>query len=64
MKMKTQHPKPIGFSKSSAKKFHSNTSLHKKQEKNHINNLTLHIKQLQNEEMKNPKVVEGKKSWK
>ena len=28
----------------------------KKQEKNQINNLTLHLKQLEKEEMKNPKV--------
>ena len=34
----------------------------KKQEKNQINNLTLHLKQLEKEEMKNPRLVEGKKS--
>ena len=28
----------------------------KKQEKNQINNLTLHVKQLEKEEMKNPRV--------
>ena len=33
----------------------------KKQEKSQINNLTLHLKQLEIEEMKNP-LVEGKKS--
>ena len=33
----------------------------KKQEKNQINNLTLHLKQLEKEEMKNPR-VEGKRS--
>ena len=33
----------------------------KKQEKNQINNLTLHLKQLEKEEMKNPGSVEGKK---
>ena len=33
----------------------------KKQEKNQINNLTLHLKQLEQEEMKNPRWVEGKK---
>ena len=33
-----------------------------KQEKHQINDLTLHLKQLQKEEMKNPKSVEGKKS--
>ena len=32
----------------------------KKQEKNQINNLTLHLKQLQKEEMKNPKVSRRK----
>ena len=34
----------------------------KKQEKNQINNLTLHLKQLEKEEMKNWTLVEGKKS--
>ena len=34
----------------------------KKQEKSQINNLTLHLKQLQKEEMKNPRVSRGKKS--
>ena len=33
----------------------------KKQEKNQINNLTLHIKQLEKEEMKNPRVSRRKK---
>ena len=32
----------------------------KKQEKNQINNLTLHLKQLENEEMKNPRVSRRK----
>ena len=32
----------------------------KKQEKNQINNLTLHLKQLQKEEMKNPRVSRRK----
>ena len=32
----------------------------KKQEKNQINNLTLHLKQLEKEEMKNPKVSRRK----
>ena len=36
----------------------------KKQEKIQINNLTLHLKQLEKEEMKNPRLVEGKKSLK
>ena len=34
----------------------------KKQEKSQINNLTLHLKQLEKEEMENPGLVEGKKS--
>ena len=34
----------------------------KKQEKSQINNLTLHLKQLEKEEMKNPRLVERKKS--
>ena len=33
----------------------------KKQEKSQINNLTLHLMQLEKEEMKNPGFVEGKK---
>ena len=32
----------------------------KKQERNQINNLTLHLKQLEKEEMKNPRVSRGK----
>ena len=32
------------------------------QEKSQINNLTLHLKQLEKEEMENPGLVEGKKS--
>ena len=36
----------------------------KKQEKSQINNLTLHLKQLEKEEMKNPGLAEGKKSLK
>ena len=34
----------------------------KKQEKSQINNLTLHLKQLEKEEMKKPRVSKGKKS--
>ena len=44
MKMKTQQPKPIGLSKSSAKgKVHSNTNLPQEIKKNQINNLTIHL---------------------
>ena len=54
-------PKPMGFSKSSAKgKVHSNTSLTSRNEKNQINNLTLHLKQLEKEEMKNSRVSRRK----
>ena len=54
MKMKTQQPKPMGFSKSSSKgKVHSNTSLPQETRKSKINNLTLHLKQLQKEDLKN-----------
>ena len=34
----------------------------RKQEKSQINNLTLHLKQLEKEEKQSPKLVEGKKS--
>ena len=61
MKMKTQNSKPMGFSKSSAKrKVHSNTSLPQETRENPINNLTLHLKQLEKEEMKNPRVSRRK----
>ena len=49
----------MGFNKSNAKgKVHSNTSL--PQETNQINNLTLHLKQLEKEEMENPRVSRRK----
>ena len=51
MKMKTRQPKPMGFSKSSAKgKVHSNTGIAQeifKKVKKKKNNLTLHLKQLE-----------------
>ena len=52
----------MGFSKSSAKgKVHSNTSLPQETtEKNQINNLTLHLQQLDKEEIKNPRVSRRK----
>ena len=34
----------------------------KKKEKSQINNLTLHLKQLEKEEMNNPRVSRGKRS--
>ena len=58
MKMKTNNPKPMGHGKNSAKeKVHSNRGLPQKQEKSQINNLTLHLKQLEKEEMKNPRIT-------
>ena len=66
MKMKTNKQtnkkKPMGLSKRSAKgKVQSNTILPQKKEKNQINSLTLHLKQLEKEELKTPELVEGKK---
>ena len=43
-------------------KFIAIQSYLKKKEKSQINNLTLHLKQLEKEEQKNPKLAEGKKS--
>ena len=60
-KMKHNNPKPVGHCKSSAKgKVHSNKAYLNKQEKSQINNLTLHQKQLEKEEMKNPIVSRRK----
>ena len=51
----------MGCSKSSPKReVYSNTVL--PQEKHGIDNLTLQLKQLEKEEQKTPKLVEGKKS--
>ena len=50
----------MGFSKSSAKrKVHINTSL-PQETREKSNNLTLHLKQLEKEEMKNPMVSRRK----
>ena len=43
-------------------KFIAIQSYIKKQEKHRMENLTLHLKQLEKEEQKTPKLVEGKKS--
>ena len=43
-------------------KFIAIQSYLKKHEKSQINNLTLHLKQLEKEDQKNPKLAEGKKS--
>ena len=51
----------MGFSKSSAKgKDHSNKSLPEETRENQISNLTRHLKQLEEEEMKNPSVSREK----
>ena len=41
-------------------KFRAIQSYHEKQEKSQVNNLTLHLKQLEKEEQKNPKVSRRK----
>ena len=52
----------MGYSKSSSKReVYSNTNSYlKKQEKHWINNLTLHLKQLENEEQENPEISRRK----
>ena len=51
----------MGHCKISAKgKVHSNTGLPSETRKKSNNNLTLHLKQLQQEEMKNPRVSRRK----
>ena len=51
----------MGHYKNSAKgKVHCNTEYLKKQGKSQINNLTLHLKQPEKEEMKNPSVSRRK----
>ena len=47
----------MGHCKSSAKgKVHSSTGLPQETRKSQINNLTLHLKQLEKKEMKNPRL--------
>ena len=53
----------MGHSKSSSKrKFIAVQSYLKSQETSQINNITLHLKHLEKEEQKNPKLAEGKES--
>ena len=60
-KRKHDNTKPKGFSKSSARgRFIALRAYLKKQEKNQINNLTVHLKQLEKEEMKNPRISRRK----
>ena len=59
-KWKHNNPKPMGHCKSSAKgKIHSITGLSQETRKK-SNNLTLYLKQLEKEEMKNPSVSRRK----
>ena len=61
MKIKTQQLKPMGFSKTVLRGMLIAIQAYlKKQEKNKINNLTLYLRQLEKEEMKNPRVSRKK----
>jgi len=65
MKMKTQQPKTWDTVKAVLRgRFIAIQAYLKKQVKSQINNRTLHLKQKkkEKEEMKNPRLVEGKKS--
>ena len=56
----------MGYSKSSSKRdFYSNTILPQETVKHRIDNLTLHLKQLEKEQQQKtpPKLVEGKESY-
>ena len=61
-KWKHNNPKPVGHGKSSSKeKVHSNTGTPQETRKSQINNLILHLKQLEQKEIKNPRVSRRKK---
>ena len=60
-KWKHTNPKPMGHCKSSERgRFLAVQVYLKKQEKNQINNLTLHLKQLEKEAMQKPRVSSRK----
>ena len=64
-KWKHNNPKPVNFYSTTIKvvqrgKFIAIQAHLKKQEKSQINNLTLHLKHLEKEEMKNPRVSRKK----
>ena len=62
-KWKHNNPKAVGHCKSGDKgRFIAIQAYLKEQEKSQINNLTLHLKQLEKEEMENPRVSRRKKS--
>ena len=55
--MRTQQPKSMRHSKSSPKReIHSITDLSQEQEKSQINNVTLHVKELEKEKQTKPTV--------
>ena len=59
----TRKPRQLKAAKAVLRgKFIAILSYLKKQEKHPIDNLTSHLKQLEKEEQKTPKLVEGKKS--
>ena len=62
MQMKTEQPKTLWESVKAVLRgrFKAMQAYLKKQEKTQINNLTLHLKQLEKEEMKNPRVSRRK----
>ena len=61
-KWKHNNPKPMDSVKAVLRgRFIAIQAYLKKQERNQINNLTLHLKQPEKEEMKHPRLVEGKK---
>ena len=67
MTIKSDNSKSMGGNKSSPKReIYSNTILpqetNKKKKTHQIDNLTLHLKQLEKKNKKPPKLVEGKKS--
>ena len=63
--MKTQQPKTSGTIKAVLRrKVIAIQAYLKKQEKSQMNNLTVHLKQLEKEEMKNPRVSRRKEIFK
>ena len=62
MKMKTHKPKPVGHCQTVLRgKFIAIQAYLKKQETSQINNLTVHLKQLEKEELENLRVSRRKK---
>ena len=60
-KWKHNNPKPVGYCKNSAKgKVHSNTGISQETRKKSNKVPNLHLKQLEKEEMKNPRVSKRK----